>query len=187
MTNCCARVPLDNQLYKEYHDKERGVPIHDEHKLFEMLTLEWAQAGLSWLTVVKKRENYRIAFDKFDPSKVSKYNEDKVQELLKNEWIIRNKLKVRSTIENAKVFLEIQKEFGSFDAYIRNFTSGLPITNKIKSHDEIPAKTWLSDQISKDLKKRWMSFVWSTIIYAFMQAIWVVNDHEISCFRYKQV
>lgn len=175
-----------NELYKNYHDKEWGVPLHDENKLFEFLILEGAQAGLSWLTVLKKRENYRDAFDNFNLKKVANYNEKKKKQLLENQGIIRNKLKIDSAIRNAKVFLEIQNEYGSFDNYIWTFVKHKPIKNKIKSIKEIPSKTELSDKISKDLKNRGMNFVGSTIIYAFMQAIGIVNDHTIDCFRYKQ-
>ena len=183
----CAWVDPENKIYTEYHDKEWGAPVHDDQKLFEMLVLEGAQAGLSWETVLKKRENYRKAFDSFDPQKVARYDEAKQAELLQNAGIIRNRLKVRSAIKNARVFLEIQKEFGSFDTYIWNFVNDKSIQNDFRSMKELPAKTGLSDIISKDLKKRGMNFVGSTIIYAFMQSIGMVNDHEVSCFRYLQV
>jgi len=183
----CAWVNLENKLYERYHDKDWGVPIHDDNKLFEMIILEGAQAGLSRETVLKKRENYRKAFDNFDPQKVAKYDEKKKKELLQNEGIIRNRLKIKSAIQNAKVFLEIQKEFSSFDKYIWGFVNNKPVQNTFKSMNKIPAKTELSDKISKDLKKRGMSFVGSTIIYAFMQSIGIVNDHEISCFRYSEI
>ncbi|PPR17460.1 MAG: hypothetical protein CFH43_00718, partial [Proteobacteria bacterium] len=160
--------------------------LHDDHKLFEFLVLEGAQAGLSWLTVLKKRENYRKSFDNFDPEKVAKYDEGKVNVLLSNEGIIRNKLKINSAIRNAKVFLEIQNEFGSFDKYIWGFVNGKPVENKFKSIQNVPAKTDLSDKISKDLKKRGMNFVGSTIIYAFMQATGMVNDHTSDCFLFKE-
>ena len=171
-------------LYEKYHDSEWGVPLFDEQQLFEFLTLEGAQAGLSWITVLKKRENYRVAFDGFDYKKISKYNEQKITSLLENPGIIRNKLKVRSTIKNAIVFIEIQKEFGSFNNYIWGFVDNKPIKNNYKRLSEIPATTSLSDLISKDLKKRGMSFVGSTIVYAFMQAVGIVNDHQTDCFRY---
>ncbi len=183
----CTWVDPDNKIYLEYHDKEWGVPVHDDQKLFEMLVLEGAQAGLSWETVLKKRQNYRKAFDYFDPQKVARYNETKQTELLQDKGIIRNRLKIKSAIQNAGVFLEIQKEFGSFDTYIWNFIDGKPIQNKFKSMKELPAKTEFSDVISKDLKKRGMNFVGPTIIYAFMQAVGLVNDHEVSCFRYLQL
>jgi len=175
-----------NQIYIDYHDKEWGKPKHDDAILFELLILEGAQAGLSWLTVLKKRENYRKAFDKFNPKKVAKYDKTKVAELLKNVGIIRNKLKVNSAIRNAKVFLEIQQEFGSFDKYIWQFVNNKPINNHFKDISKIPAKTELSDTISKDLKKHGMNFVGSTIMYAYMQAIGMVNDHTMNCFLYKK-
>jgi len=183
----CTWVKPENKIYLEYHDDEWGVPVHDDQKLFEMLVLEGAQAGLSWETVLKKRQNYRKEFDSFDPQKVARYDEVKQSELLQNAGIIRNRLKIKSAIQNASVFLEIQQEYGSFDGYIWNFVDNEPIQNKFKSMSELPAKTELSDMISKDLKKRGMNFVGSTIIYAFMQAIGMVNDHEVSCFRYLQL
>ena len=183
----CAWVKIENELYIQYHDQEWGVPVHDEQKLFEMLILEGAQAGLSWETVLKKRENYRKAFDNFDPQKVAKYDNCKQEELLQNKGIIRNRLKIKSAIRNAEIFLKIQAEFGSFDQYIWGFVNRQPIQNKFESSSLSPANTELSDEISKDLKKRGMNFVGSTIIYAFMQAIGMVNDHETSCFRYTQV
>ena len=183
----CSWVDPENKIYCQYHDDEWGVPVHDDQKLFEMLILEGAQAGLSWETVLKKRQNYRKAFDSFNPQKVARYDEAKQAELLQNAGIIRNRLKVKSAIQNARVFLEIQKEFGSFDAYIWNFVDNMPVQNKFRPISELPAKTELSDMISKDLKKRGMNFVGSTIIYAFMQATGIVNDHEVSCFRYLQL
>ncbi len=183
----CAWADSQDELYLKYHDEDWGVPCHDDRKLFEMLILEGAQAGLSWSTVLKKRENYRKAFDNFYPVKVAAYDENKVGQLLQNEGIIRNRLKVESAIRNAKVVLGIQKEFTSFDNYIWGFVEGKPIQNEIGSMGEIPARTELSDRISKDLKKKGMNFVGSTIIYAFMQAVGMVNDHEVSCFRYSQV
>ena len=187
MKNRCEWVNLKNELYIKYHDEEWGVPTHDDNELFEMLILEGAQAGLSWETVLKKRENYRKAFDGFDPVKVSNYTESKILALLENEGIIRNRLKIRSAVRNAKVFLAIQKEFGSFDNYIWGYVNGTPIQNNFKSLSDIPAKTELSDMISRDLKKRGMSFVGSTIIYAFLQSIGVVNDHTENCYRYKEL
>lgn len=178
---------IGNDLYEKYHDEEWGIPEHDERMLFEMLILEGAQAGLSWLTVLRKRENYKKAFDNFDVNKISKYNDKKVEELLQNEGIIRNRLKIMSSIQNAKVFLAIQKEFGSFDKYIWGFVNNKPIKNKFKSLKEISAKTELSDKISKDLKKRGMNFVGSTIIYAYLQSIGIVNDHIISCYKYNLI
>lgn len=183
----CSWVNLKNELYIKYHDEEWGIPVHDERKLFEMLILEGAQAGLSWETVLKKRENYRKAFDNFNPHKISKYDEAIESELLMNKGIIRNRLKIKSAIRNAKIFLQIQNEFGSFDKYIWGFVNYKPIQNNVGSSSELMPKTELSDNISKDLKKRGMSFVGSTIIYSFMQSIGMVNDHEISCFRYKEL
>lgn len=171
-------------LYIKYHDEEWGVPVHDDQKLFEMLILEGAQAGLSWITVLKKRENYRKAFNDFDVLKVSRYSEKKIAKLLENPGIIRNRLKVNSTVTNAKAFLEVQKEFESFDKYIWQFVEHKPIVNKFKSLKELPAFSEISDMMSKDLKKRGFKFVGSTICYAFMQATGMVNDHTIDCFRY---
>jgi len=187
MKNRCEWVNLKNELYIKYHDEEWGVPTHDDNKLFEMLILEGAQAGLSWETVLKKRENYRKAFDNFDPVKVSNYSESKILALLGNEGIIRNRLKIRSAVRNAKVFLSIQKEFSSFDGFIWGYVNGTPIQNNFKSLSDIPAKTELSDKISKDLKIRGMNFVGSTIIYAYLQSIGMVNDHIESCFRHKEL
>ncbi|MDW7660653.1 MAG: DNA-3-methyladenine glycosylase I [Bacillota bacterium] len=178
----CAWVNPQNELYVKYHDEEWGVPVHDDMKHFEMLILEGAQAGLSWETILKKRENYRVAFDGFDPKTVASYDESKELELLKNEGIVRNKLKIKSAIRNAGVFIDIQHEFGSFDDYIWGFVNGEPIQNNFGSLKELPAKTELSDKISGDLKKRGMNFVGSTIIYAYMQAIGLVNDHTNNCF-----
>lgn len=187
MKKRCAWVNPQNQLYVKYHDEEWGVPVYDDQKLFEMLILEGAQAGLSWETVLKKRENYRKAFDNFDPQKVAQYDERKKKELLQNEGIIRNRLKIESAIKNARAFLEIQKEFGSFSKYLWGFADEKPIQNTFKDISEIPAKTELSDMLSKDLKKRGMNFVGSTIMYAFMQAVGMVNDHEVGCFRYGEI
>lgn len=174
-----------NDLSVKYHDEEWGVPQHDDRKLFEFLILEGAQAGLSWDTILRKRENYREAFDNFDAEKIALYDEKKQAGLLQNEGIIRNRLKIASAVQNAKAFLEIQKQFGSFDKYIWNFVGGKPVVNKWKNLSEVPAKTEISDAISKDLKKRGFNFVGSTIIYAFMQACGLVDDHLVSCFRYK--
>ena len=182
----CEWATNQPEYYQEYHDKEWGVPQHNDIKLFELLILEGAQAGLSWSTVLKKRENYRKAFDKFNPKKVAKYNEEKVQELLQNEGIIRNKLKVRSAIRNAKVFLEIQKEFKTFDNYIWAFVDGTPIRCAPQTVLDIPTKTPLAEEISKDLKKRGMNFIGPTIIYAFMQAIGMTNDHTKQCFKFEK-
>jgi len=183
----CTWVPQGNILYEKYHDEEWGVPVHADRKLFEMLILEGAQAGLSWETILKKRKEYRKAFDNFYVKKVAAYNAKKVRTLLTNKGIVRNKLKIASAIRNAKVFLEIQQEYGSFDAYIWNIVGNRPIQNARRNLSEIPATTEISDAISKDLKKRGMNFVGSTIIYAYMQSIGMVNDHEIHCFRYKTV
>ena len=177
----------DNPLYVRYHDQEWGVPVHDDRLHFEFLVLEGAQAGLSWLTILKRRDGYRRAFDKFNPKKVAAYGEADVARLLADEGIIRNRLKVHSAINNAKRFLEVQKEFGSFDAYIWSFMGGRPLVNARKTLAEIPAKTEKSDEISRDLKKRGFNFVGSVIIYAHMQAIGLVNDHLVHCFRYGEL
>jgi len=171
----------------KYHDKEWGVPVHDDNHLFEVLVLDGAQAGLSWNTILNKRENYRQAFNNFDVKKVAVYDSKKIRQLLQDEGIVRNKLKIVSAIRNAKVFMAIQKEFGSFDSYIWGFVDGTPINNKRKRMVGIPASTELSDAISNDLKKRGMNFVGSIIIYSVMQSIGLVNDHEIGCFRYKKL
>lgn len=176
-----------NELAVHYHDAEWGVPQHDDRKLFEFLILEGAQAGLSWDTILRKRENYRAAFDDFDYQKIALYDEQKCAELLQNEGIIRNRLKIKSAIQNANAFLKIQEEFGSFDKYIWQFVGGKPLVNKRENLSEVPAKTEISDAISKDLKKRGFNFVGSTIMYAFMQACGLVNDHLVSCFRYKEI
>ncbi len=177
----------DDPLYVAYHDDEWGVPVHDDRKLFEMLILEGAQAGLSWSTILKKRENYRKAFDHFDAKKIAKYDKAKVAKLLADPGIVRNRLKIAATIQNARAFLEVQKDFGSFDRYIWQFVDGKPQKNKWKSLKEIPPKTAESDAMSKDLKKRGFSFVGSTICYAFMQAVGMVNDHVVTCFRYRKI
>jgi DNA-3-methyladenine glycosylase I len=174
-------------VYHEYHDQEWGVPVHDDRHLFEMINLEGAQAGLSWLTILKKRENYRRAFNRFDAAKISRYDEKKVAELLANPGIVRNRLKVAAVIQNAKAFLAIRKEFGSFDQYIWQFVGHEPIQNRWKSMSQVPAKTSISDAMSKDLLKRGFKFVGSTICYSFMQAVGMVNDHLVTCFRYKEV
>lgn len=176
-----------NSLYMAYHDNEWGVPVYDDAKLFEFLILETFQAGLSWITVLRKRENFRKTFDNFDYQKIALYDENKYESLLQNAGIIRNKLKIKATISNAKAFMAIQKEFGSFSEYIWQFTKGKPIVNKYKTLNDIPAKTTLSDTLSKDLKKRGFKFVGSTVIYAHMQATGMVNDHIKSCFRYKEI
>jgi DNA-3-methyladenine glycosylase I len=179
--------PGIDEMYIKYHDEEWGVPVHDDHKHFEFLVLEGAQAGLSWATILKRRDNYRKAYDNFDPAIVAKYDEAKVAELLANAGIIRNRKKIESSINNARLFLDVQKEFGSFDYYIWSFVDHKPVINSWKTLSEIPAKTELSDRISKDLKKRGFSFVGSTIIYAHIQAIGLVNDHLVSCFRYREL
>lgn len=175
---------LSDPLYIKYHDEEWGVPVHDDRKLFEFLILEGAQAGLSWITILKKRENYRNAFDGFDPEKIVKYDERKIAELLNNEGIVRNRLKIQSTIGNAKAFLKTVEEFGTFDKYIWQFVDGKTMLNKFNKHEEIPAKTAQSDAMSKDLKKRGFKFVGSTICYAFMQAVGMVNDHTKDCWKF---
>lgn len=176
-----------NDLAIKYHDEEWGVPLHDDRLLFEFLILEGAQAGLSWDTILAKRENYRKAFDNFDPKKVAKYGDKKREELLGNAGIVRNRLKIKSATQNANAYLEVVKEFGSFDKYIWSFVGGKPIVNKYKKISDVPAKTEISDAMSKDLKKRGFNFVGSTICYAFMQATGMVNDHVVSCFRYEEV
>lgn len=179
--------PKDNVLMVEYHDSEWGVPLHDDKKLFEFLVLDAAQAGLSWQTVLNKRENYRVAFDGFDAEKIARYTEKDFERLMNNPGIIRNRLKIRSAIINAQKFLEVQKEFGSFDKYIWQFVGGQPIIHTCKTMFEIPTKTKESDAMSKDLIKRGFKFVGSTICYAFMQAAGMINDHMVHCFRYKKV
>ncbi|SMO96525.1 DNA-3-methyladenine glycosylase I [Gracilimonas mengyeensis] len=173
--------------YKQYHDEEWGVPVHDDQTHFEFLILEGAQAGLSWSTILKRREGYRKAFANFDPKKVAQFDEDRIQELLQFEGIIRNKLKVRSAVTNARLFLEIQEEFGSFDAYIWDFVGGEPIINHWEKLKDIPATTKESDALSKDLKKRGFKFTGSTIMYAHMQACGLVMDHTTDCFRYEEL
>lgn len=179
--NRCAWCEKDD-LYRDYHDNEWGKPVYEDNLLFEFLILETFQAGLSWYTVLTKRENFRKAFDNFDYKKIAKYKESKIEELLQNEGIIRNKLKVKATISNAIAFMEVQKEFGSFSKYIWNFVDGKPIDNKPKTLKDVPATTPLSDAISKDLKKRGFKFVGSTVMYAHMQATGMVNDHVEDCF-----
>jgi DNA-3-methyladenine glycosylase I len=169
-----------------YHDEEWGVPVHDDRLLFEFLILEGAQAGLSWSTILNKRENYRRAFNKFDPGKVSKYDAKKVRSLLADAGIVRNRLKIKAAVANAKAFLAIQAEFGSFDAYIWRFVGGQPVVNNRRELKEIPARTAESDAMSADLRRRGFRFVGSTICYAFMQAVGMVNDHQVSCFRYAE-
>jgi DNA-3-methyladenine glycosylase I len=176
-----------NELNVPYHDEEWGVPVHDEHKWFEFLILEGAQAGLSWDTILKKRARYQEVFDGFDPAKVARYDKKKVRELLKDAGIIRNRLKIDATITNARAFLEVQKEFGTFDAYVWRFVGGRPKQNGWKSYKSVPSKTAESDTLSKDLQKRGFRFVGSTICYALMQATGMVNDHLVSCFRYRDL
>ena len=176
-----------NTLYIDYHDKEWGVPQHDDRVLFEFLVLEGAQAGLSWSTILNKREGYRKAFSGFDPVKVARYDKARINKLLLDPAIVRNRLKVESAVINARAFLEVQREFGSFDAYIWQFTGGKPINNSWKAMKHIPASTTVSDAMSKDLKSRGFKFVGSTIMYAHMQATGMVNDHTVDCFRWKQL
>lgn len=184
-TRCdwCGTDPL----YVKYHDDEWGLPLHDDHRLFELLILEGAQAGLSWLTILKKRENYRRAFHGFDPQEIAKYSTQDVQRLLADPGIVRNRLKIESTIKNARGILAIREEFGSFDSFIWRFVDHQPRQNEWHSLTELPAKTTLSDSISKELKERGFNFVGSTICYAFMQAVGMVNDHIVGCFRHDEV
>jgi DNA-3-methyladenine glycosylase I len=178
---------IGNPLYEAYHDKEWGVPIYDDLKLFEFLILETFQAGLSWITILRKRENFRTAFDAFDYKKVAQYGTDKFDTLIVNKGIIRNKLKIKAAISNAQAFMKVQAEFGSFSDYIWGFVDGNPIKNKVEDYKKAPPNTPLSDQISKDLKSRGFKFIGSTVVYAHMQATGMVNDHEINCFRYNEV
>ncbi len=177
----CSWVKGDNQLSIKYHDEEWWVPVYDDRVLFEFLILEWAQAWLSWETVLKKRENYRKAFDQFDYEKIAQYDERKKEELLSNEGIIRNRLKINSAVKNAKVFIEIRKEYETFSNYLWGYVSGQQVIHYPKNLSQVPVSTELSDKISKDLKKRGMSFVGTTIIYAYLQAVWVIDDHIIGC------
>jgi DNA-3-methyladenine glycosylase I len=179
----CGEEPI----YVDYHDKEWGVPLHDENQLFEFLILEGAQAGLSWITILKKRYAYRKAYHYFDVEKVARFNSRSVERLLNNAGIVRNRLKIEASITNARAFLDIQDEYGSFDKYIWEYVNGTPIKNKFNTLKQIPASTSLSDTISKDLKKRGFKFVGSTIVYAFMQATGMVNDHIADCYRYKEI
>lgn len=174
----------DDPLYIDYHDHEWGMPVHSDRRLFEFLVLEGAQAGLNWLIILKKRNAYRAAFDKFDYNKIANYNERKIKALLLDPGIIRNKLKIRSTVTNARAFMGVRAEFGTFNKYIWSFVDGEPVRNKWKTIKDVPANTKLSDTISKDLKQRGFTFIGSTICYAFMQAVGIVNDHTIDCFRY---
>ena len=187
MTIRCAWVPTDDPLYIAYHDQEWGVPVHEDRTMFEFLILEGFQAGLSWRTILRKRQNFQAAFDDFDPEKIARYEERKIAELLSDPGIVRNRLKVRASITNAQVFLAVRDEFGSFDAYIWQFVGGHPKVNRWKSLSEIPDHTPESDRMSKDLIRRGFKFVGSTICYAHMQAVGMVNDHTLDCFRYSQV
>jgi len=188
MNSTLSRCPWPtDELYRAYHDQEWGVPVHDDRHLFEMLILEGAQAGLSWSTILKKRDNYRAAFDHFDAARIAKYGDAKVQALLADPGIVRNRLKVAAAIQNAKCFLATQKEFGSFDAYIWQFVGGRPRQNRWKAMKEVPASTAESDAMSRDLLQRGFKFVGSTICYAFMQAVGMVNDHLQTCYRYEQL
>ena len=177
----------NTELYIRYHDEEWGTPIHDDQKLFEFLILEGAQAGLSWITILKKRENYRKAFDHFNAEKIARYGEKEVNRLLEDPGIIRNKLKIHGAIQNAQAFLKVQDEYGSFDRYLWDFMNGKTIHNQWKTIEEIPAKTNLSDKISKDMKKRGFKFFGSTICYSHMQATGMINDHIVCCFRYNEI
>lgn len=176
-----------NDLAIAYHDREWGVPCHDDRVLFEFLVLEGAQAGLSWDTILRKRENYRAVFDAFDPKKIARYNQRRLESLMRNQGIVRNRLKISSVVKNAKVFLEVQKEYGSFDRYVWQFVGGKPRVNALKGLDQLQSRTAESDTMSKDLKKRGFTFVGSTICYAFMQAVGMINDHLVTCFRYREV
>lgn len=178
---------LGHDIYLDYHDYEWGAPVHDDRVLFEMLILEGAQAGLSWITILKKRDNYRVAFDHFDPEIIVKYGPEKIESLLQDAGIVRNKLKVNGTVKNAKAFLKVVEEFGSFDAFIWSFVNGTPIQNTFKTIAEVPVKTPESDAMSKALKKRGFTFVGSTICYAYMQAVGMVNDHTTDCFRHSEL
>ncbi|TYB70684.1 DNA-3-methyladenine glycosylase I [Bizionia saleffrena] len=174
-------------LYEAYHDTEWGKPVYDDATMFEFLILETFQAGLSWVTILRKRENFRAAFDLFDYKKIAEYNPQKIEALLENNGIVRNKLKVKATVTNAQAFMQVQKEFGSFSDYIWGFVNNKPLKNTVNNYKEAPANTPISDALSKDLKKRGFKFVGSTVIYAHMQATGMVNDHEVNCFRYNEV
>jgi DNA-3-methyladenine glycosylase I len=188
MSKSISRCPWpEGDLYIAYHDTEWGVPVHDDRALFEFLILEGAQAGLSWHTVLKKREHYRAAFDQFDPEKVARYTHAKIKKLLANPGLIRNRLKMASAVRNARAFLAVREEFGSFDSYIWRFVEGRPIINHPRSMKDVPARTAVSDAMSKDLKQRGFNFIGSTICYANMQAIGMVNDHLVDCFRHREL
>ncbi|MEO0572044.1 MAG: DNA-3-methyladenine glycosylase I [Bacteroidota bacterium] len=178
---------VGDSLYEAYHDEEWGVPVKDDTTLFEFLILETFQAGLSWITILRKRENFRKAFDHFDYQKIAKYDQTKIDSLLQDSGIIRNKLKINATISNAKAFMQVQKEYGSFSEYIWGFVNGAPLKNAFENYKDAPAKTELSDKVSTALKKKGFKFVGSTVIYAFMQATGMINDHEVGCFRYSLV
>jgi DNA-3-methyladenine glycosylase I len=184
--NRCAWAGVD-PIYRDYHDAEWGVPVHDDRLLFEFLILEGAQAGLSWITILRKREAYRRAFAGFHPEVVAEFGETQLAQLLADPGIVRNRLKLASALRNARAFLALQEEFGSFDAYLWRFVDGTPLQNSWRSHSELPASTGLSDSLSRDLKRRGFNFVGSTICYAFMQAVGMVNDHTIDCFRWKEL
>ncbi|HAX16172.1 MAG TPA: DNA-3-methyladenine glycosylase I [Leeuwenhoekiella sp.] len=178
---------VGDPLYEAYHDQEWGVPVYDDQTIFEFLILETFQAGLSWITILRKRENFREALDAFDYKKIAAYSDDKLEELLQNPGIIRNRLKVKATVSNAQAFIKIQEEFGSFSKYIWSFVNHKPVQNSVKNYKEAPATTAISDALSKDLKKRGFKFTGSTVVYAHMQATGMVNDHEVNCFRYAEV
>ena len=183
----CGWSRLSNPRYLKYHDEQWGVPLHAERKLFEMLVLEGQQAGLSWETILNKRENFRKAFDGFDPKRVARFGESRVRRLLRDAGIIRNRMKIRAAIANARAFLNVQRECGTFDRYIWNFAEGKPVPNRWKTRKQVPARTTASDAMSKDLKQRGFRFVGSTICYAFMQAVGMVNDHTTDCFRHREI
>ena len=183
----CSWVPANDEIMMEYHDREWGVPVHDDRKHFEMITLEGAQAGLSWRNILRRRENYRMAFGQFDPGKVAGYDDAKIEQLLENDGIIRNRKKVISTVTNAAAFLETADEYGSFDSYIWSFVGGKPIVAGRKSVEDIPSGTAESEMMSRDLKKRGFRFVGPSICYAYMQATGLVNDHTVSCFRFAEL
>jgi DNA-3-methyladenine glycosylase I len=187
MKKRCSWVPEGDELYTKYHDEEWGVPVHDDQKWFEFLTLEGFQAGLSWKTILYKRENFRQAFAGFDPQKVTAFGEKEINRLLNNAGIIRNKLKILAAVNNAKIFLDVQQKYGSFDKYIWQFTDGRPIINHWEKDNQIPASTALSDKMSKEFKSLGFKFVGTTICYAHMQATGMVNDHTVSCFRHKEL
>jgi len=179
----CEWLNLNNKDYVDYHDNEWWIPVHSDKKLFENLTLEGAQAGLSWETILKKRENYKLAFDNFDVKIISKYKPEKIEELMLNSGIVRNRLKIKSVVKNAIVFMEIQKDFWSFDSFIWSYTKRKALVDTPKTINDYKSQDSLSEKISKDLKKRGMSFVWPTIIYAFLQASWIINNHQMKCFK----